>query len=254
LIKPNFVSTRRQLAASHVDSVKAVLDILSKHHDGEVIIGEGVAVGNLEEAFTNFGYDEIRDEYGVEIIDLNIDEYIELEGVDRDLKSIKFNVSKTMLESDYLISVAKPKTHDCVIATLSIKHVVVGSLVSKKEKDNIHQGIKAININIAKLAQHCMPNLALADGFVGMEGDGPINGDPVRFGVSSASLHPVSLDSVMANIMGFDPLDIGYLYYLNEWGIGIADLDKIKVVGESINKLRKKFKPHPTYKKQLKWR
>jgi uncharacterized protein (DUF362 family) len=254
LIKPNFVSTRRQLAASHVDSVKAVLDILSKHHDGEVIIGEGIAVGNLEEVFSNFGYDTIRDEYGVEIIDLNVDEYVEHEGVDRELKPIKFHVSKTLLESDYLISVAKPKTHDCVIATLSIKNVVVGSLVSKNEKDKIHQGTKAININIAKLAQHCMPDLAIVDGFIGMEGEGPIDGDPVRLGVSSASLHPVSLDSVMAKTMGFEPLDIGYLYYLNEWGEGIADLDKIKVIGESINRFRKKFKPHPTYKKQLKWR
>ncbi|MDP7208164.1 MAG: DUF362 domain-containing protein, partial [Candidatus Bathyarchaeota archaeon] len=99
---------------------------------------------------------------------------------------------------------AKPKTHDCVIATLSIKNVVVGSFVTAPEKEKIHQGAKAINLNIAKLAKHCMPSLGLIDGFEGMEGAGPIDGDPVRLGVASASLNPVSLDAVMAWIMGFD--------------------------------------------------
>ena len=111
---------------------------------------------------------------------------------------------------------AKPKTHDCVIATLSIKNVVVRSLVTAPEKQKIHQGAKAINLNIAKLAKHCMPSLGLIDGFEGMEGDGPTDGAPVRLGVASASLHPVSLDAVMAWIMGFDPLDIGYLHHLDE--------------------------------------
>jgi hypothetical protein len=58
----------------------------------------------------------------------------------------------------------------------------------------------------------------------------------------------------MAGIMGFDPLDIGYLHYLNEWGVGVANLDGIEVVGEPIDGVCKKFEPHPTYRDQLKWR
>jgi hypothetical protein len=58
----------------------------------------------------------------------------------------------------------------------------------------------------------------------------------------------------MAKIMGFNPLDIGYLHYLNDWGIGVADLDRIKVVGEPIEKVYRKFRPHPTYRDQLNWR
>jgi uncharacterized protein (DUF362 family) len=99
-----------------------------------------------------------------------------------------------------------------------------------------------------------MPDLAVIDGFVGMEGDGPVDGDPVGLGVSSASLHPVSLDAVMAKVMGFEPLNIGYLYYLNEWGVGVADLDRIRIVGEPIEKVYRKFRPHSTHRDQLKWR
>jgi uncharacterized protein (DUF362 family) len=254
LIKPNFVSTTVQLAATHVDTIKAVLDMLSEFYDGEIIIGEGPSGKSLVEAITNFGYGSLIDEYKIKTVDLNEDEFVELEGVDHFLKPLKFHVSKTLLESDYLISVAKPKTHDTVIATLSIKNVVVGSLVSLAEKEKIHQGVKAINENIARLGKHCMPDLALIDGFVGMEGAGPVDGEPVSLGVSSASLYPVSLDSVMAKIMGFDPLDIGYLHYINDWGVGVADFNKITVVGEPIEKVCRKFKPHPTFRDQLKWR
>jgi uncharacterized protein (DUF362 family) len=214
LIKPNFVSSYRQLAATNVDTVRAVLDVLSEYYDGEITIGEGPAIGNISEAARNFGFNSLIEEYGVKFLDLNKDKYLELEGVDRALNPIKFRVSKTLLESDYLISVAKPKTHDCVIPTLSIKNIVVGSLVTKLEKNKIRQGVKAINLNIAKLAKHCMPKLGLIDGYEGMEGAGPVQGDPVKLRVASASLHPISLDAVMACIMGFDPLNIGYLYHL----------------------------------------
>jgi uncharacterized protein (DUF362 family) len=254
LIKPNFVSTSVQLAATHVDSVRAVLEIIARHYDGELALGEGPSIGSLEDAITNFGYDSLIEEYNMKVVDLNRDKFIELDGVDSVLKPMKFRVSETILDSNYLISVARPKTHDTVIATLSIKNVVVGSLVTVAEKERIHQGYRGINFNIARLGQRCMPDLAVIDGFVGMEGDGPVGGTPVHLGVSSASIHPVSLDAVMAKVMGFEPLDIGYLHYLDEWGAGIARLGEVEVVGKSIAEVSKRFKPHSTYIEQLNWR
>ncbi len=253
LVKPNFVSTRRELAVTHVDAVRAVLDVLCRHHSGQITLGEGSALGSLSDAIHRFGYQRLIEEYGLKLVDLNEDEYVELEGVDTGLKPLRFRVSKTLLESDYIVSVAKPKTHDCVIVTLSIKNVVVGGLV-RGEKSKIHQGTKAINLNIAKLARHVMPSLGVIDGYVGMEGSGPVSGDPVNLRVAAASLHPVSLDAVMAKIMGFDPLNVGYLYYLDLWGEGIANLDSIKVIGEPIDRVAVKFKPHPSYEAQLRWR
>ena len=254
LIKPNFVSTRRQLATTHVDSVKAVLDVITRYFNGKIIIGEGPAIGNLKDGITNFGYEILEDEYNVLFVDLNEDDYLELEGVNSSLDPINLRFSKTLLESDYLVSIAKPKTHDCVIATLSLKNVVVGSLVSKREKEKIHQGTKAININLAKLAKECIPSLGVVDGLFGMEGAGPVSGEPIKLGLCGASLYPVSLDAVMAKVMGFEPLKIGYLYYLNDWGIGVADLDQIEVKGESISNVSVKFKPHPTYEEQCRWK
>jgi len=253
LIKPNFVSTSRQLAATHIDAVRAVLDVISKYYLGKIIIGEGPAASPLINGLRNFGYLDLQREYDVEFIDLNEDDYVMLEGVNSEMKPIKFRMSKTLLESDYRISVALPKTHDTVIVTLSIKNITVGGLVNG-DKSKIHQGYKAINLNIAMLARHVMPNLGVIDGFLGMEGRGPVSGDPVELRAAAASIHPVSLDAVMCRIMGFNPLNIGYLYHLNEWGIGVIDLENIQIIGESIENLSRRFKPHPNYQRMLSWK
>jgi len=254
LIKPNFVTTTKPLAASHVDSARAVLEVISRHFDGSYIFGEGPSSKPIEEGIKNYGYEDLIKEYDMRVVDFNKDQSIEVEGVDAQLKPLKYHVSKTLLQSDYLVSVAKAKTHDTVIATLSVKNVVVGSLVSTKEKQKIHQGYRGINLNLARFIQNRMPDLAIVDGFEGMEGDGPEFGTPIQLGVSGASLYPVSLDAVMAKIMGFDPMTIGYLNHLDEWGVGVAKLDEIKVVGRQIDEVAKKFKPHATYKEQLIWK
>jgi len=253
LIKPNFVSTSRQMAATHVDAVKAVLDVISKHYSGRIIIGEGPAGSSLKDGLVNFNYLNLQDEYDIDFLDLNQDECVEVEGFDSQLKPLKFHISKSVIESDYRISVALPKTHDTVVVTLSLKNMVVGSLVNY-EKSRIHQGFKGINLNIAKLSRVIMSHLGVIDGFLGMEGSGPVSGDPVDFRVAAASPHPVSLDAVMSKTMGFDPFDIGYLYHLHEWKMGIIDLNRIKIIGTSINDVAKRFKPHPDYREMLEWK
>jgi len=256
LIKPNFVSTSRQLAATHVDAVRAVLDAVNKYYSGKIIIGEGPSFSSLKKGLDNFDYLKLQSQYDVEFVDLNGDETVEIEATGAQ-RSTRFNVSKTVVESDYRISVALPKTHDCVITTLTIKNVVVGSLVGgmySREKWKIHQGMKDMNLYMAGLAKAVMPHLGVVDGFQGMEGSGPVNGDPVDLRVAAASVFPVSLDAVMSTIMGFNPLDIGYLYHLNDWGVGVADLNKIEVVGLPIKKVKKQFKPHPHYREMLKWK
>ena len=253
LVKPNFVSTRQPLSATHVDAVRAVLDVISKHYSGSIILGEGPALSSLRDGLSNYGYLPLQKEYNIEFADLNEDDSVELEGFDSQMRPLKLRMSKTLIESDYRVSVTLPKTHNCVIATLSIKNIVVGGLVNG-DKGKIHQGYKAINLNISKLAKHVMPNLGVIDGFIGMEGEGPVSGDPVDLRAAAASVYPVSLDAVISKIMGFNPLDIGYLYYLDKWKVGVADLKKIRIIGKSIEDLAKKFKPHSRYREMLNWK
>jgi uncharacterized protein (DUF362 family) len=253
LVKPNFVSTSNLLGVTHVDAVKAVLEFVGQHCSGKIIIGESPPFRKLSKALSRFGYYSLQDDYDVEFVDLSSDGYFEIQGYDRSLKPMKLRASKVALDCDYRISVTRPKTHDVVIVTLSIKNMAVGCLFGDN-KPKIHQGMQSINLNIAEVFKALPANLGVIDGFVGMEGNGPSSGTAVDLRAASASLHPVSLDAVFCKIMGFDPLDVGYLHYLDEQGIGVADLDRVKVVGAPIEDLSMRFKPHRSFKKQRTWR
>jgi len=54
LIKPNFVSVRNQYSATHVDTIRAILDFLYEEVGRrKVIIGEGPAGTSLEKGLRN---------------------------------------------------------------------------------------------------------------------------------------------------------------------------------------------------------
>jgi len=255
IVKPNFVSTSRQLAATHVDAVRAVLDFVAKHYSGRVTVAEGPSGSDLDSGLRNFDYLKLESEYGVEFVDLNEDDSVEVEVWDRDMNKIGVMVAKTVIKSDYKISVTPPKTHDCVIVTLSIKNMVVGSLVGGwRNKSGIHQGYKAMNLNIAKIAELVLPHLSVIDGFEGMDGDGPVGGELVNLRIAIAGLDALAVDATAARVMGFDPFEVGYLYYLNNWGVGVADSNGIEVLGIPISEVTRRFKPHYNYRAQLGWK
>ncbi|MBC7090529.1 MAG: DUF362 domain-containing protein [Nitrososphaeria archaeon] len=252
IIKPNLVSAHVQLAVTHVDTVRAIIDFIRQYYGEKILVAEGSASDTIT-AYRNFGYTKLAKEQGIELFDLNQDNYMEIMVYNDRYDQIPVKVAKKVLESDYRISAAVLKTHDTVIATLSIKNMVVGSII-RYDKHRIHQGYKAINLNIYKIAKHVWPNLAIIDGYTAMEGNGPVSGTPVEMGTVIASTDPLAADTVGAYIMGFDPDDIGYLHYIKRAGMGEGDMDKIEVVGENVENVRRKFRPHSTHTSQRMWR
>ena len=93
--------------------------------------------------------------------------------------------------------------------------MVMGAIQSP-HKWKVHQGYGAINLSIAELAELLMPHLAVIDGLEGMEGNGPVNGTPVKWGIFIAGTNAVEVDVLTTWLMGFDPKDVGYLYILHK--------------------------------------
>jgi uncharacterized protein with HEPN domain len=52
---------------------------------------------------------------------------------------------------------------------------------------------------------------------------------------------------VAALIMGFNPLEIGYIKIAQDQRLGTANLNEIEIIGESIEAVQRKFKPHPRF-------
>ena len=129
LIKPNFVSTDRQLAATHVDSVRGILDFLNPHYKRQIIVGESTASGKgTFDGFKNFGYMTLEKEYNVKLIDLNKQSWQYRYVFGEEHRPTPIRIISDFLDSEtYIISAAKMKTHDRVVTTLSLKNVLLGS-------------------------------------------------------------------------------------------------------------------------------
>lgn len=114
------------------------------------------------------------------------------------------------------------------------------------------KSVKMIHWNIAELATKVWPDLVVLDGYVCMEGDGPVDGTSVEMRTAIASADAVKADGAGARLIGFEPEDVGYLYYLqNEYHKGEYSLDNL--IGEDINRIKKTFKRHGTYDIQSQW-
>jgi uncharacterized protein (DUF362 family) len=118
----------------------------------------------------------------------------------------------------------------------------------------MHQGFQALNVNLALVAARVWPHLAVIDGWQGMEGCGPSQGDPLDWGVALASTDPLAADVLTAHLMGFDPERVGYLQYCRQMKLGVGALDQIDVVGDvALEQAQCFFKPHPTCQRQMQW-
>lgn len=290
VIKPNMVSITKPLSATHAEALDAVLHFIRERTDTEVTVAEGCAIADTMKGFEKYGLLEVAKRYGARLVDLNRDQWVEVEVVDRDLRPMALRFARTMAESDCRISLTPMKTHDAVIITLSLKNLVMGSLISeglgglerlmhglshlvrprdalyprsfgwivrhvlRSDKVAMHQTYATMNYNLFLIAKAFPVHLAILDGFSAMEGRGPTLGKPVNLNLALASTDFIAADSVGARIMGFDPEDIGYLHHAMAEGLGEGALDRIHILGDQLKDCLRPFEPHPNYARQRLWK
>ena len=269
VLKPNNVSTEIPLCATHADTLEGILEFLKSIRKlDNVIIAESAANGPTFDGFNNYGYFRLADKYNIKLVDLDQEGYEILYVFDeKDFRPHPVRFSRIILSPDsYIVSVARMKTHDWAIVTLSLKNIVFGAPVkdagfafggkgkagSRSDKPIVHGGgFRGINYNLYDLAKRIHPHLAVIDGFEGMEGNGPTRGTPVDHRVCVVSTDWLAADRVAVELMGIDFSTIGYLNYCSQTGLGMADLNKIEIIGESISKHIKQYKLHDNIEKQL---
>jgi len=271
VLKPNNVSIDLPLCATHVDTLEGVLEFLkSIKKDTNVIIAESAANGPTFDGFSNYGYMSLLSRYPVKLVDLD-QEPIDILHVfdEKDFKPHAVRFSHVLLDPDsYIVSVARMKTHDRAVATLSLKNIVFGAPIKDKgftwnasrkpgsvnDKPIVHgNGFRGINYNLYAMSKVLHPHLAVIDGFQGMEGNGPNSGTPVDHRICVASTDWLSADRVAVELMGIDFAKIGYLNFCAQTGSGVADLNKIQIVGEQLQKHIRTYKLNDNIDSQLVW-
>lgn len=170
---------------------------------------------------------------------------------------------KTVLDCPCTLSVAIAKTHDAGVVTLAMKNMIMGT-IHKEDRIKMHgyhshadrvlpREAQTLNINLLRLSRHLKPDIAIVDGTVGLQGNGPGGTDSVPLGIAVVSGDVFAADAVTTKTMGFEPLEIGLFHYANEIGYGTADLNNIEIVGPAVETVATSFKPHETTEQQFQW-
>lgn len=281
VIKPNLVVYDRPYANTHPDTLQTVLALIRDHYAGDLTVAEGCALHATSAAFAAHGYPALAQRYNCQLLDLNSDQAVSVQLYDRAEKPLQLRLARTIVESDCRISLSLPKTHDAVLLTLSIKNIIMGSLVNRSvshtpgrmawvdrigqilrghgngwgsDKKAMHQSYPMINLNLAQLAPLVRPHLSILDGFIAMQGAGPIDGEPVSWGIALAGTDPLAVDALAVHLMGYRLEEVGYLAYCAQNGLGIANLDEIAVVGNvTPAQVRRTFVLHPQHQAQRQW-
>jgi len=242
-----------ELATTPIKAVESFIDFISPFYKKEIIIAERSAWGKTKEGFEIYGFTKLaKKNPQVRLLDLKDDKIIE-KTINYPEGKLVLPFSKTMLETKFLVSIARPKTHCDVRFTAGIKNVLVGSINGSWEcRLQIHQG-KYVHHILASIADLVYPHLVVIDGTVGMEGNGPIMGRKNRSGWSLSSFDALAADTLAVYLMGFVVNDINYLKILKEKKKGLSFPDKkIEILGEKPKLLISKFLPHHKFKKTLK--
>ena len=267
VIKTNFVHTTNQLAASHVDAVHGILDYLEPRFKGPVIVGESAA-GDTMQAFESFHYNTLASErrsQHVELVDFNREgKYVTIPMIDYDLHATPARLAARLMDPDaFVICCAVMKTHNAMVATLSVKNMGLGAPLHSRPGENprwndkriAHNGLRQTHYNIFLAAQAMKPSwgAAVIDGYEGMEGNGPASGTPVPSRIAIASRDYIAADRVGVETMGINATWLGYLRFCADFGVGQYDLDKIDVRGEKIETVRRKYALHQDIERELQW-
>lgn len=178
-------------------------------------------------------------------------------------------VNYATFESDYMISVVPPKTHNIFPVFLSIPNLIgfikaedrkyfYGALDSEIKELKLKEDVKYFKQldnsgrNFAELLKKITPSLVLIDGLYGMEGKGPVRGSPVFHGFGVASEDPVLADSLTTFLMGFDVDEIPYIYHSYNQQLGNNKWHD--VLGVDPVRVKFPYRPHPIYQKQKLWK
>ncbi|MEM1551288.1 MAG: DUF362 domain-containing protein [Candidatus Bathyarchaeia archaeon] len=234
LIKPNYITAQHPSTGVTTDGrvVEGVVKFLKEHGKNNIVIGEGSGWADTFEAFKVAGIDKISEKWKVKLVDLNKDIFVEVYPPNPiTLKKVK--VAKTALES-VIISVPKLKPHRLATVTLGIKNMM-GALASK---GSMHNG--RLHANIADLASVLKPSLTVIDGIIAGEGH-ETSGNPVKMDLVIAGTDPVAVDAVGAAVMGVSPTEVEHLVLAEKKGLGTCQLKNIEVIGEPIEKVKRKF-------------
>ena len=236
LVKVNFITTKTWDTGATTDPivVEAIIQRLKELSLEVIVVESDAMITNATKAFHDTGMAEICERNGVEWINLrHVKDRVELP-IPGGATLKKIVVARIVAESG-IVSAAKMKTHTETGVTLGMKKLF--GLLPPKFKGKYH--LKGMHKVVADITTAINPHLTVVDGFVAMEGRGPVGGSPVQMETIVAGSDVVAVDATASRLMGFDPHEIGHIMMAHERGLG--EIDGLEIVGDGIDAVKRVF-------------
>jgi uncharacterized protein (DUF362 family) len=249
VLKPNFVEHDPDgVVNTHPALVASVIEAFRRAGAREVVVAEGPGhYRDTEHLLTATGLHDVLRAHRTRYVNLNEDDARPLPIGSHYTVLDHLYLPETVLDADLLVSMPKLKTHHWAGVTLSLKNMfgcIPGSIYGWPKNvlhwAGIHESIVDINSTLP------VPRFAIVDGIVGMEGNGPIQGEARRCGALVFGDDPVAVDATAARLMTIDPRQVRHLAEAGRFLGNVAE-QRIDQVGEPIDRLRQDFRVLPMF-------
>jgi uncharacterized protein (DUF362 family) len=242
LLKPNLVGLDPHGAINtHPAVIAAARESFLRLGAAQVLIGDGPALDRDTEAILeSVGLRNYAGPLGGVFVDLNVDDVERVAFKTRASRLKELYFPKTALHVDFLVSMAKFKTHHWAGVTLSLKNmfgIVPGSCYGWPKNVLHWAGIDRAILDINAAVR---PDFAIVEGIRGMEGNGPIQGTPRECGVLVLGDDPVAVDATCCRIMGLRPEKVRHLSAAATL-LGHVQVERIQQLGETVATCRTPF-------------
>jgi uncharacterized protein (DUF362 family) len=249
VLKPNLVEYDPQgVINTHPAVIAAALEAFRTLGAREVIVAEGPGHRRDNEyLLTASGLYDVLKDYRARYVDLDTDNVSLVRTNSHFTEFAGLYLPETVVRADLLVSMPKLKTHHWAGATLAMKNLfgIMPSAIYGWPKNplhwaGIHQSIVDINSTLP------VPHFAIVDGIIGMEGNGPIQGQAKHCGVLIFGQDFVAVDATAARLMALEPTKIPYLTFAEQF-LGNSARERIEQIGEQVETFKQDFRVIPSF-------
>jgi len=236
VVKPNICYHRNPhgMIVTDFRLIKVTLEWLKEHTDRVTVVESDNRTGSADYRVETLGLKGMLRRLDVPFANLSREKDLLMKNVD----DLVFHVPRLVVEADYVVNLPKLKTCAGMTVTLSLKNSF--GLIADRNKPSMHKSLDKILLEVNRSMRR---HLIVVDGIVGMEGNGPLLGEPVQTEAVVAGTSPVPVDATCSRIMGFDPAQISHIKTCSEGGLGSLEVEKINIVGEDIRVVAKQYAP-----------
>lgn len=224
-------------AATTHPMVVGAVGRLCKEAGAEVVIADS-AGGPFNERYmgaiyNTTGMTQVSKQYGFKLND-NYNAFSAQ--YDKAKVAKQFEIMDVLQKADVIINLCKLKSHSFTGITNAVKNMF--GAIPGLQKVQMHGKFQTLD-NFSNMLYDIWGYFgskiafSLSDAVIGMEGEGPTNGNPRKIGAIIAGTNPVAIDVVGARIMNVDPNTMPTISKGIERGY-LKDINDLSIIGDDV--------------------